>query len=64
MTYIFSKAPNKAIPDIRSYDGSGNNKANPTWGKANEPLLRLTKPSYADGYSKPPAARDRRRVAE
>lgn len=57
MTYKFSEAPTKAIPDIRSYDGGGNNKANPNWGKANEPLLRLTKPSYADGCSKPPAGR-------
>lgn len=42
-----------AIPESRTYDGSGNNQDNPSWGKAKEPLLRKTKTGYADGISKP-----------
>lgn len=37
--------------EYRSFDGSRNNKANPTWGKAGEQLLRKADPDYADGYS-------------
>ena len=37
----------------RSIDGSGNNGANPAWGKADEPLLRILGSSYADGVDAP-----------
>ena len=44
-----SDEPRQApIPESRSFDGSGNNKANPTWGKANESLIRKTSNGYAD----------------
>jgi hypothetical protein len=39
------------MSENRSLDGSGNNVANPTWGKAGEPLLRVTPVGYADGIS-------------
>jgi hypothetical protein len=35
----------------RSLDGSGNNVANPTWGQAGTPYLRVTTPNYADGIA-------------
>ena len=57
MAYKFTEEPTKATPETLRYDGSGNNKENPNWGKANESLLRLTTPSYADGYSKPSTGR-------
>ncbi|MCB2101887.1 MAG: hypothetical protein KDE22_13510 [Rhodobacterales bacterium] len=40
--------------EVRTYDGSGNNIAHPTWGKANEPLRRLAPPAYTDGINDPP----------
>lgn len=38
---------------FRSVDGSGNNIANPDWGKANTQLLRMATPAYEDGLSVP-----------
>jgi peroxidase len=37
----------------RSIDGTGNNIANPTWGAANTPILRLWPAAYENGYSTP-----------
>ncbi len=37
----------------RSIDGHGNNLNNPTWGAADEPLLRTAPPGYSDGVSAP-----------
>jgi len=37
--------------DVRSYDGSGNNVANPDWGARGAHLLRLSSVHYADGIS-------------
>lgn len=34
------------MPENRTIDGSNNNLENPTWGKANEPLIRNTTPAY------------------
>lgn len=42
----------EAVPESRTFDGSNNNKDNPTWGKAGEPLLRNTSVGYTDGISK------------
>lgn len=39
--------------DIRSYDGHGNNLANPEWGKAGEQLKRVTEISYSDYIAAP-----------
>ncbi len=43
-----------AVPfPIESLDGSGNNVANPTWGQANRPYLRVAPAAYADGIGAP-----------
>ena len=39
--------------DLRDSSGFGNNIDNPNWGAANQPFIRLTAPSYADGVSQP-----------
>jgi NAD(P)H-flavin reductase len=47
-------------PEIRTLDGSNNNLANPDWGRANTPYLRVAPANYADGIQAPvggPAAR-------
>ena len=31
-----------AASEIRSFDGTGNNVTNPTWGSVNEQLLRIS----------------------
>ena len=35
--------------DVRSYDGTGNNIANPDWGARGQNLIRMTGVYYADG---------------
>nr|WP_272873690.1 peroxidase family protein [Candidatus Accumulibacter phosphatis] len=37
----------------RSYDGSGNNLANPSWGAAGTTLVRAVAAAYDDGLSAP-----------
>jgi len=44
--------------EVRSYDGTGNNLANPEWGSTNEQLIRIAPVDYADGISTP-AGEDR-----
>lgn len=44
-----------AIP-FRSFDGTGNNFANPDFGMAGSLLLRLVAPDYGDGFSTPAGA--------
>jgi len=39
--------------EVRSYDGSGNNIANPTWGAVGQQLLRKAPTAYADGFASP-----------
>ncbi|HSK76347.1 MAG TPA: peroxidase family protein [Thermoanaerobaculia bacterium] len=39
--------------EVRSVDGSGNNRANPDWGRAGEEFLRRTTVGYEDGKSAP-----------
>jgi len=36
-----------------SYDGSGNNVANPNWGQQGQALIRICGPKYQDGVSVP-----------
>jgi peroxidase len=53
----------RAMPEFRTFDGSGNNLSNPGWGAAGAALLRLSEipgrdpsgadPAYADGLSAP-----------
>jgi hypothetical protein len=42
----------------RSYDGTGNNLANPSLGSAGTDLLRISSVAYADGISSPSLAND------
>src|ERR1051326_7914950 len=39
-----------------SFDGTGNNAANPTWGSAGVDLLRTAPAAYTDGTSMPAGA--------
>lgn len=47
------RRPASAAPvlEVRSYDGTGNNIANPEWGSTGEQLLRRSPATYADGVS-------------
>ena len=46
-----------AIPtEHRTINGEGNNEANPTWGAAEHPVIRLAAAAYADGISEPAGA--------
>ena len=50
------QAPLPAQP-FRTYDGTGNNLANPSWGAVNTPYLREASGAhYADGVSAPAGA--------
>ena len=40
----------------RTYDGTGNNLANPQWGSTDEQLLRVAESEYGDGISTPAGA--------
>ncbi len=51
-----SAAPTEEGPlalEVQSLDGSGNNLAHPTWGKAGLPYSRVAPARYADGRSAP-----------
>ena len=39
--------------EIRTLDGSGNNRSHPEWGQTNTQYLRVAKTNYADGIAKP-----------
>jgi hypothetical protein len=39
--------------EIRTLDGSGNNRNHPDWGKTNTQYLRVARTNYADGIAKP-----------
>jgi hypothetical protein len=39
--------------EIRTLDGSGNNRDHPTWGQTNTQYLRVARTNYADGIAKP-----------
>ena len=41
------------VPVYRTIDGSGNNVANPSWGKPGQQLFRMTSSDYEDGISVP-----------
>jgi hypothetical protein len=40
-------------PEWKSIDGSGNNLANPSWGRAGTDSIRVAPAAYADGVSSP-----------
>jgi Animal haem peroxidase len=39
--------------EIRTLDGSGNNRSHPEWGKTNTQYLRVARTNYSDGIAKP-----------
>ena len=39
--------------DLRSFDGTGNNLANPQWGSTEERFLRVAAAEYGDGIASP-----------
>src|SRR6187200_2387432 len=41
----------EASPEFRSFDGTGNNLANPLWGSAGTDYARMARVDYADGVS-------------
>lgn len=47
--------PSASIVDqeIQTLDGTGNNQSNPSWGSANQQLLRKAPAAYADGINSP-----------
>src|SRR6476661_3270642 len=45
--------PPEAPPEFRSFDGTGNNLANPLWGSAATDYARMARVDYADGVSAP-----------
>lgn len=42
--------------DLRTFDGTGNNLLNPSWGSAGADLIRLAAAQYTDGISSPAGA--------
>lgn len=49
----FLKSVLKKTYEYRKLDGSGNNKKFPSYGKTNQPLLRLIDSDYKDGIGEP-----------
>ena len=39
--------------EVRTLDGSGNNRSHPEWGKTNTQYIRVARTNYADGIAKP-----------
>ena len=39
--------------EVRTLDGSNNNRNHPDWGKTNTQYLRVARPAYADGIARP-----------
>ncbi|MCU7730767.1 peroxidase family protein, partial [Actinoplanes sp. KI2] len=53
-----------AVPfEVQTLDGTGNNVANPTWGKAGTPYARVAAARYADGISQEVAGPNARYVS-
>lgn len=50
---VLALAASQVRADIRTYDGTGNNLLNPTWGAAGTVLPRLAGVAYDDGISSP-----------
>lgn len=53
-----------AVPfEIQSLDGTGNNRSNPSWGKAGQNYSRVAPARYADGRSRPVSGPNSRHVS-
>src|SRR5580704_16022151 len=53
-----AKTPAPTASSVESFNGAGNNIANPTWGQAGTDLLRLTPAQYANGVNSPSLPQD------
>jgi hypothetical protein len=53
-----AKIPAPTASSVESFNGAGNNIANPTWGQAGTDLLRLTPAQYANGINSPSLPQD------
>ncbi|HTQ40057.1 MAG TPA: peroxidase family protein [Pirellulales bacterium] len=53
---LLAFSPFALLAEDRSYDGTGNNIANPTWGAAGTDFIRNAPAAYGDGYSTPSGA--------
>ena len=54
ITVAIAPAASASVPfEVQALDGSGNNQANPTWGQAGRPYLRVGTAHYADGIGAP-----------
>src|SRR5580704_12414053 len=53
-----AKTPAPTASSVESFNGAGNNIANPTWGQAGTDLLRLTPAQYANGINSPSLPQD------
>ena len=53
---ILMNQPEDTSGNTRTYDGTGNNPANATWGSAGTDLLRIVPAAYGDGVSTPAGA--------
>ncbi len=53
-----AKTAAPSASSVESFNGSGNNIANPTWGEAGTDLLRLTPAQYANGINSPSLPQD------
>lgn len=51
-----STAASAQWPEVRTYNGSNNNPAQPTWGQAGTPFRRRTTVAYGDGLDTPAGA--------
>jgi hypothetical protein len=49
--------------EVRSLDGSNNNRAHPDWGKANTPYLRETRANFTDAKSAAPTGPNTRLIS-
>ena len=50
---VFAPIAGADESEVRSLDGSGNNRQHPEWGKTNTQYLRVARTNYADGVARP-----------
>jgi hypothetical protein len=62
-TLYGTPAAQAAIIEVQNLDGSGNNTANPQWGRAGTPYSRVAPARYADGRSAPVTGPSDRRIS-
>jgi Animal haem peroxidase len=55
--FVLAALAGAARAEVRTLDGSGNNRAHPTWGKSNTAYLRVAAANYANRVGEPSRAR-------